>query len=274
MNASKRHVAAMAVPGITPATVTGGEPIFEWIDPCKLLVDETYQRNLSERSVTLIRKIVGHWSWAKFKPPIVVQTDEGLEVVDGQHTAIAAATVPGIKKIPVMIVEAATLQERAGAFLGHNADRIAVTPLQMHHAAVLAGDETALTIHQVCERARVSIPKSLPATKPGQCVSVSTIKALVNRRGAMGARKVLEVSALAKSAPVSAAEIRAVELLIYDPEYVGLVDPTDITSALIALGPRAEEMAKAYAANHGARLWQALAVILWRRCDSDRRRAG
>lgn len=270
----KRAIAAISVPGVTPATVEGGEPIFEWIDPRKLLVDEAYQRNLSERSVTLIRKIVGSWSWTKFKPPIVVQTDEGLEVVDGQHTAIAAATVPSIKKIPVMLVEAETLEARASAFLGHNADRIAVTPLQMHHAAVLAGDEVALTVHQVCERAGVRIPRSLPATRAGECVAVSTIRTLVNRRGAMGARRVLEVSAQAKSAPVGSAEIRAIELLIYDPEYAGKVDPQDITSALIALGSRAEEMAKAYAANHSVRIWQGLAVILWRRCDNERRRAG
>lgn len=270
---TKRHIAALAVPGITPAIVEGGEPIFEWIDPRKLLVDEAYQRNLSERSVTLIRKIVGHWSWAKFKPPIVVQTDEGFEVVDGQHTAIAAATVPSVKKIPVMIVEAETLQERAGAFLGHNADRIAVTPLQMHHAAVMAGDEDAMTIAQVCQRAGVRIPRNLPATKPGDCVSVSTIRALVNRRGAMGARRVLEVGAKARSTPISAAEIRAVELLIFGETYAGKYDPEDLTTALIGLGASAEEKAKAFAANNGVKLWQAMALVISRRCDSDRRRA-
>lgn len=268
----KRHIAAIATPGITPMVVEGGEPIFEWIDPRKLLVDESYQRNLSERSVTLIRKIVGNWSWAKFKPPIVVQTDEGLEVVDGQHTAIAAAGVPTVKKIPVMVVEAATLAERAGAFLGHNADRITVTPLQMHHAAVMACDETAMTVHQVCERAGIRIPRSLPATKPGDCVSVSTIRTLVGRRGVIGARKVLEVSAQAKSCPVSMAEIRAIETLLHDPEYAGKIEGPDITTALIALGSRAEEMAKAYAANHSVRIWQALAVILWRRLDGEHRR--
>lgn len=273
---TKRSIAKIAVPGITPGPVDGGEPIFEWIDPRKLLVDETYQRNLSERSITLIRKIVGNWSWTKFKPPIVVQTDEGLEVVDGQHTAIGAATHPAINKIPVMVVEADSLQARAEAFLGHNADRIAVTPLQMHHAAVLAGDETHMTIRQVCDRAGVRIPKNLPGGanfKPGDCVSVSTIKTLVNARGAMGARKVLEVSAQARSAPVSAAEIRAVDLLLHDPEYAGRVEAPDITTALIGLGPRAEQMAKAYAANHGTRLWQAMAVIIWRRCDGEHRRA-
>lgn len=269
----KRPIASIATPGITPNEIDGAEPIFEWIDPRKLLVDEAYQRNLSERSITLIRKIVSGWSWAKFKPPIVVQTDEGLEVVDGQHTAIGAASHPGIRKIPVMLVEAATLEERAGAFLGHNADRIAVTPLQMHHAAVLSGDETHLTIHQVCERAGVRIPRYLPATRPGDCVAVSTIKGLISRRGAMGARKVLEISARAKSTPVGAAEIRAVETLLHEPDYAGRVDPEDITTVLLGLGARAEEMAKAYAASHGVRLWQGMAAIIWRRCDNERRRA-
>ena len=41
---------------------------------------------------------------------------------DGQHTAIGAAT-RGIDKIPVLVVEAADLTDRASAFVGHNPDR-------------------------------------------------------------------------------------------------------------------------------------------------------
>lgn len=261
----KRSIKSMAVPGIVPSVDPGAEPIFEWVDPCSLLVDEAYQRNLSERSVTLIRKIVGRWSWSKFKPPIVVITEHGHEVVDGQHTAIAAATHPSVRRIPVMIVEADSLQARADAFLGHNADRIAVTPLQMHHAAVLAGDETALTINQVCERAGARILKQLPGSayyKIGDCVSVSTVRSLVNRRGAMGARRILQVCVEAKRSPIGAAELRAVEELLF-----GEVRATegDIVSALLSLGDAAEQKAKAYAANHDCRMWQGMVEVIRRR---------
>lgn len=78
-------------------------------------------------------------------------------MIDGQHTAIAAASHPDIALIPVMVVEAVDQAERAGAFIGHNRDRLNITPMQMHYAAVAAGDEDALTVEQVCARAGVKI---------------------------------------------------------------------------------------------------------------------
>jgi len=76
---------------------------------------------------------VAGWDWAKFKAPVAVMTDAGLELIDGQHTAIAAATHPEIATIPVMIVDVDKRAERAAAFIGHNRDRVAVdaqiTPL-------------------------------------------------------------------------------------------------------------------------------------------------
>ncbi len=66
------------------------------VKPSTLLVDERYQRGLSERSIKLIRKIVSEWDWRAFKPPVVVDVGAGLEVIDGQHTAIGAATHGGM----------------------------------------------------------------------------------------------------------------------------------------------------------------------------------
>lgn len=272
-----RTVAPILTPGVRPAEVIGAEPIFEWVDPRKLLVDERYQRDLTERSITLIRKIVGNWSWTKMKPPIVVETELGMEVIDGQHTAIAAASHPGVRKIPVMIVEAEHLADRAGAFLGHNADRIAVTPLQMHHAAVLAGDEMAQTIDQVCQRAGVHLLKANPggSYKPGDCVALSTIRGVINRRGALGARRVLEVCVQGRKTPIGMADIRATEILLFDPAEADRFEGPDITSAMLLLGQRAEQQAKSYAASHGVRMYEAMAAVLRRRVEGyDRRRAG
>lgn len=68
-------------------------PISEWVDPATLLVNATYQRDLSERSIQLIRKIIGGWDWTRFKPPVCSLGDRGIEVIDGQHTAIAAGPI-------------------------------------------------------------------------------------------------------------------------------------------------------------------------------------
>jgi hypothetical protein len=66
----------------------------------------------------MIREIVRGWDWKKFKPPVAVEvstgeSSAGLVVINGQHTAIAAVT-RGIPRIPVLIVEAASLGSGQG----------------------------------------------------------------------------------------------------------------------------------------------------------------
>ena len=96
--------------GIVPSAVTGKLPKFEWVDPKTIYVEEAYQRDILANGVALVRKIFAAFSWERFKPPVCVRlADSGsvLVCIDGQHTATAAATHPGIDKIPVMIVDAA-----------------------------------------------------------------------------------------------------------------------------------------------------------------------
>lgn len=272
---NKRQIAPLKLPDVVPDTAGVADPEFVWVDPGSLLVDEGYQRNLSERSVKLIRKIVAQWDWRRFKPPVVARTADGLEVVDGQHTAIAAVSHPMVAQIPVMVIDAAEQTDRAKAFVGHNRDRIALTPGQMHAAAVLAGDEDAVTIEQVCARAGVRVLKSPPGNgifKPRDTMAISSIKALINRRGAMKARMVLDVLAKADCTPISASGIKAVEALMHESEYEG-TEPDDITTALIALADTADQEAKVFAAAHGVPMWRGLVVILFKRARRGRRRA-
>src|ERR1043165_4013715 len=141
---------------VTPAEVVGKPPRFEWVDPKTLFVEEGYQREVTENGITLVRNIVGRFSWAKFKPPVCVQLPEWdniLVCIDGQHTAISAASHPGISEIPVMIVDGADAQERAASFVGHNRDRIALTAMAIFHAEVAAGDPTAIGVADACAEA-------------------------------------------------------------------------------------------------------------------------
>lgn len=271
-----KALSALSLREVTPTMADTAMPVFEAVDPATLLVDDGYQRQLSERSIALIRKIVGGWDWRKFKPPVVARTAEGLEVIDGQHTAIAAASHPSIATIPVMVVEAANQTDRAGAFIGHNRDRLNITPMQMHHAAVRSGDEDALTIDQVCQRAGVKILRTPPgsgAFKPAETVAVAGISALIGRRGAMAARIVLQALAEARLAPINVVHIKAVEALLHDAEYRDEVAAADITTALIALGGAAEQEAKVFAATHKVPIWRALAITLFKKARRGRRRS-
>lgn len=273
---SYRPIKKMNMPDITPGGADMPEPRFERAKPEDLLVDETYQRNLSERSIRLIRKIVAHWDWRTFMPPVVVKTKDGLHVIDGQHTAIAAASHPAISDIPVMVVKAEELQDRAKTFLGRNRDRISVTANQLYYAGVAAGDETAVTIKQVCDRAGIRILKQPPGAavfKVGDTLAIGAITSLVNRRGAMRARQVLQVLGDAKLAPVPQMLIKAVEELLCGKEFAGQIDAADLTTAIRASLGEAESEAKIFAATHNVPIWKALTSVLYRRCKRGRRRA-
>lgn len=259
-----RTIKPLSWPDIAPGGADMVEPTFERANPQTLVVDAAYQRDLSERSVSLIRRILSDWDWRRFKPPVCVRVDGALHVIDGQHTAIAAASHPAIAQIPIMVIAADTVADRAKSFMGHNRDRIAVTPTQLHFAAVAAGDEDALTIDQVCKRAGVRIlrvPPSFGVFKAGQTMSISAIDALIRKRGAMKARIVLQALAEAKLAPVSVMAIRAADMILNEDGYSGEVPPADLTTVMLRLPPDdVLPKAKVMAAAKGMALWQALGV--------------
>ena len=272
----KRPIRGIIVGDLKANDIISPLPTFSTVDPASLLVDEEYQRALSEKSIKLIRRIVAGWDWAKFKPPVCAQTDDGLEVIDGQHTAIAAATHPLISEIPIIIVVAESMADRAKAFVGHNKDRLGITPMQMHYSALAAGDEDAQTIAQVCERAGVNILKTPPANggfKVGDTVALAAIGSLVSKRGAKGARIVLECLAKAGCAQVSSDGIKAVEALLYDDEYAGSVDIEDITSTVMRMGSDAISQARLFKDTHKVPTWRGLAVTLYRNTRKKRKAA-
>lgn len=268
-----RPITAINCAGLTPSTPSSSGPIFEWVNPTDLLVNEAYQRDLAERSIKLIRRIVQGWDWTKFKPPVCSLGDDGMEVIDGQHTAIAAATHPHIDKIPVMIVETETVHDRAAAFIGQNMDRLGVTKMQLHKAAVAAGDEDALTIEQVCSRAGVTLHASRPHRwKVGDSMAVAAIGALISRRHAVGARRVLDVLVQAEAAPVTANAIRAAEMILFDADYAD-AEQDNLADTIRSLGSAAEREAATHALAHRIPVWRALGIVWFRKCRKKRRAA-
>ena len=194
-------------------------PTLMWVRASELCIDETYQRNLSRKSISLISRIVQNWNWTHFKPPIVVkdETNNNLYVLDGQHTAIAAASHPSIDKIPIMVVDAEQVSDRAKAFIGHNRDRISVTPTQLHHSAIVANDTEAIEIDAVCKAAGVKILRQAPPKGvfgAGETVALSSIRSLIRARGYEKAKTVLSCLVQAQRAPVRADEMKAIALVL------------------------------------------------------------
>lgn len=205
----KRSVTALDLPGVTPASPPTPRPEITWIALGELLVDESYQRDLSDASVRLIRRIVEGWDWRRLKPPIAAWTDEGLEVIDGQHTAIAAVTHGGIAEIPVVVVEAVERVDRAQAFIGHNRDRLIVTAPQMHHAALAAGDAEALKVARVCAAADIELLRLPPARgvyRARTTIAVAAVRAVVAAEEEIDATWILRTLADAGITPLGVAQ--------------------------------------------------------------------
>jgi hypothetical protein len=262
-----RRISAIELRKIKPATIATELPVFKWVDPRSLLVDESYQRNISRRSRELIEKIISRWDWRRYKPPVVASTPDGLEVIDGQHTAIAAASHPEITTIPVMIVIAGDRAGRASAFIGHNHDRVAITRLQMHRAAVTAGEDQARILQTVCRRAGITLLRTQPPQRKylaGETIAVGAIQKLIERRGPSRAHRVLELLCGAALAPVAAASIRAVELLLYDDEFAGKIDNVEIGHALAMHAEPRDHEARLFAATHHIPYWKALGIVMFK----------
>ncbi len=256
-----RPIAPIEINGFVPGGTPRALPIFEWVDPATLLVDEGYQRDSSERSLKLVRKIVAGWDWAKFKAPCAVMTDAGLELIDGQHTAIAAATHSDIEKIPVMIVDVDQRAERAAAFIGHNKDRVAVTAAQLHVAAIAAGDAEALAIETVCREAGIrTLRAPTKDPKPGETMAISAIGALVRGRGQEGAVRVLKIARDSGICPFTQIEIKAIDLLVYGDEYSDISDVA-LIATIAGMGRKSYSEANVFRAAHPSTpLWKALAI--------------
>jgi hypothetical protein len=116
----------------------------------------------------------------------------------------------------VFVVRPKRLDERARAFVGHNTDRIVVSPFDIYRALLASGDPDAVDVDNVCRRAGVRIRVISPssAIAEGDTAAIGLVRSLVKRRGVIPARKVLQCLVKAKRAPITGAEILAAERII------------------------------------------------------------
>jgi hypothetical protein len=257
MTRGLRKVQPLAMPQAKRATLRGKRPELKWVAPTDLLVDGTYQRDLSERSIRLITRMIECFAWNRMKPPIVTRVAGGFHVIDGQHTAIAAASM-GVPEIPIFIVEAESLDERARAFVGHNTDRIVVSPFDIYRALLSSGDPSARAVDEVCQAAGIRIrriqPNSLVAE--GDTAAIGRVQALVKKRGPQKAIVLLKALVKAKLAPVGSPEILAADYLLFED---GVIDAETLSRIIRIDG--AEGIAQAHAASKLTKtpIWRVLA---------------
>jgi hypothetical protein len=236
MSGTLRPIVPLPFPKTKRSDVTDDLPKFRTIDPKQLLVEPGYQRNLSERSMRLIARMIEHWDWSSMKPPVCATQEDGkLVVIDGQHTAIAAASHGRIPTIPIIVVKTSNLRDRAQAFVRHNVDRVQLTHVQIHHALVAAGDEVALAVSEACRKAGVIVRRSNPscgAWGRNETVAIGSLMQVATRKGVTGLGRVLKILTNARRTPIAALEVRAVAEVLFNAELRGKVTDFDLVTVI------------------------------------------
>jgi hypothetical protein len=172
-----------------PATFDPGKkPELKWLAVSRCHVDQRYQRSLeSRRSQALIDRLVERFKWSAFQAVLAVKDGKGgYFVIDGQHRAEAARRL-GIKEVPGVLLEAASLEEQARAFVEANQSRVAINAFALFHARLAAGDEDAAELGRLCRKAGISIPRyPIPADKikPGETLALGTLAAIAKKQPA------------------------------------------------------------------------------------------
>jgi hypothetical protein len=230
-----RPIKAIPLVGIKPKFVSPTLPEFGWADPLHLYVETDYQRSLTKNSIKLIREIACDFDWLHIKPIVCARTKDGKTlVIDGQHTAIAAVSI-GIKKVPIMIVDAPEMKIRALAFVAQNVCRLTMSRLQIFHAKVTGEDPKAMAAAKVAKAAKVRIVSSQPGSgdwEVGDTMAAAAIERMVSRLGAERATNVLKTLVSAKRAPVAVHEILAVSAVLYDQKFVWHKSTFDLVTVI------------------------------------------
>jgi hypothetical protein len=206
----------------------GAAPMLQWLPIDKLVVDPAYQRDIRQDGHSNVRRIAENFCWSKFATIIVSPVEGGLfAVVDGQHRT-TAALLAGIELVPCQVI-VATQAEQAAAFHAINGTLTKVTQMQLHAAAVAAGDPAALRLKAVCQSAGVELLRFTPSAadmKPGQTRAVGTIGTCVRGCGddvVIAALKCVTQTANRETAGIlQATVVRALcDLLKGSPELIG-----------------------------------------------------
>lgn len=180
-----RQIETASYAALTPPDSLGRPPKLEWLAIRDLVVDPEYQRDITNVGRSNVRRIALGFNWSMFAPVIVATAGAGkYAIVDGQHRTTAAA-ICGIDRVPCCVIEAQR-GEQAAAFKAINGNVTKLSSMQLHHAALAAGEARALNISQICARAGVTVlryPKATNIIAIGETMAVNVIARCIDKFG-------------------------------------------------------------------------------------------
>ncbi len=254
----------------------GEVPVLDWIDKDKISVDPLYQRPLDRGRVDAILQA---FSWRAFGALVVVpvrgepwhEVRGFYHVTDGQHRLEAAKLHPNVTVVPAIIVTAEDVQAEAGIFVDINKNRKNVSALELFFAQLAAGEKSAIAVQQMCQEVGIRIPKNPGDYKPRDSIAVAAISSVVaGYFSPTVAKNILKTVAAGKFRPITAAQIKAVEHLLTDPEFRDQIQPDDLAALLERDGDMHDSEAKRFAATHKVSTWKGLASVWFQKCRKRR----
>src|SRR5690606_32810569 len=165
-----------------PAAIEPGPaPMLQWIAIDKLVVDDSYQRELKIGNWKAIEKIAGSFKWSRFSPVFVAPVEGGrFAIIDGQHRTHAAA-ICGMAQVPCQIVQM-NLQEQAASFAAVNGLVTKVTLFQIFKAALTADEPWATECAAICAAANCRLMTSNASADAKRAGDVNAIAWIRNFR--------------------------------------------------------------------------------------------
>lgn len=155
----------------------GAVPFLDWIDVKRLVIDKTYQRDISRAGSVNIQRISEQFEWSKFSPVIVAPIEGGLfSIIDGQHRA-TAALLRGIEKVPCEIVHIDRARQ-AEAFAAINGNTTRVNPQIVYFARLTGKDKGAEEMARILAAAGVTVcraNRTLRDMKKGETGAVGAL---------------------------------------------------------------------------------------------------
>jgi ParB-like nuclease domain len=167
------------------AVNAGAPPSLRWLPVADLLLDSGYRGPFTRKGREKVNRIAAAFSWTCFAPVVVAPVEEAKFVIlDGGHRATAAA-VAGFDHIPCQIV-AVTRAERCAASKILNGNSMPASRMALHAAGVIANDEYATQMADICARAEVEVlryPVPVDRQTAGQTMAVGAIAQCLRRYG-------------------------------------------------------------------------------------------
>ena len=163
----------VALPEVPQAAPNGRVGRLQMVPISALVIDTTYQRNVSVGSVRNIKRICEQFDWAKFLPVIVTEDGDKFAIVDGQHRTIAAASI-GVDMVPCYVLSCSAA-EAAAAFAAINGNVTQMQPIDLWFAELAARAPKAVALQRVLDAAGVTVTRKKEGYQPGETRSVNVL---------------------------------------------------------------------------------------------------